>query len=200
MGLGGTILTTQDGGKTWNKQESGTDENLYHVALDADGKRGIAVGSDGTILISQNGGTTWNNQEKVYEARRERLLGDTKRLVEENRNLEIDLVTPPSDERSITANTWAYLTLTTSWRLPILVLSMFLIKVLVELNRYNTRLAAFYFARADALSILSAETNPIPIEILERMTRLLSPDRVNFGRTSQAMPQQSANLVRDIFP
>jgi hypothetical protein len=53
VGEDGTILTTQDGGKTWNKQESGTMASLYATALSADGQKAFAVGGYGTILITR---------------------------------------------------------------------------------------------------------------------------------------------------
>jgi photosystem II stability/assembly factor-like uncharacterized protein len=48
VGRGGTILRSEDTGKTWLQQEATTKQNLY--ALYFNKKVGWAVGGDGTIL------------------------------------------------------------------------------------------------------------------------------------------------------
>ena len=48
VGRGGRILRTDDGGRTWLQQESGTKQNLY--ALFVGKKQNWAVGGDGMVL------------------------------------------------------------------------------------------------------------------------------------------------------
>jgi photosystem II stability/assembly factor-like uncharacterized protein len=48
VGRGGVILRSEDSGRTWVRQESRTNQNLY--ALFVDKKNGWAVGGDGTVL------------------------------------------------------------------------------------------------------------------------------------------------------
>lgn len=57
VGSGGTILRTEDGGKTWTATTSGTRARLYSAHL-ADAQRGVAVGGK-TILRTEDGGKTW---------------------------------------------------------------------------------------------------------------------------------------------
>lgn len=61
-GRWGSILHTEDGGKTWSRQESGTDLTLSDIFF-TDPQTGWAVGNGGTILHTTDGGTTWVKQE-----------------------------------------------------------------------------------------------------------------------------------------
>lgn len=62
VGYGGKILETQDGGRTWERHESGTGEALYKVRF-LDDQKGWIVGQAGTILHTEDGGKTWAKQE-----------------------------------------------------------------------------------------------------------------------------------------
>jgi photosystem II stability/assembly factor-like uncharacterized protein len=68
VGDGGTILNSTDGGMTWNKQPSGTQENLGSVFFAADGQRGWTAGEDSTILNTTDSGKTWNKQPSGTQA------------------------------------------------------------------------------------------------------------------------------------
>jgi photosystem II stability/assembly factor-like uncharacterized protein len=61
VGVGGTILPPRDGGTRWQRQNSGTDKNLYSVHF-ADPHTGWAVGTRGIILATRDGGTRWESQ------------------------------------------------------------------------------------------------------------------------------------------
>jgi len=61
-GRWGCILHTPDGGKTWVRQETGTDFTLSSVSF-VDSKRGWAVGDMGTIIHTEDGGKTWEKQK-----------------------------------------------------------------------------------------------------------------------------------------
>jgi len=61
-GRWGTILHTNDGGKTWKRQQGGTDFTLAAICF-LDPKKGWAVGDGETILYTTDGGKTWEKQE-----------------------------------------------------------------------------------------------------------------------------------------
>lgn len=61
VGDAGRILHSEDGGKTWRRQESGTQDELVHVKFIND-KRGWVVGAKGTILYTDDAGRTWERQ------------------------------------------------------------------------------------------------------------------------------------------
>ena len=61
VGDKGTILATNDGGKDWQAQVSGTDKELHGVYF-ADARNGWAVGDGGTILATRDGGESWKVQ------------------------------------------------------------------------------------------------------------------------------------------
>jgi photosystem II stability/assembly factor-like uncharacterized protein len=56
-GLGGVVLRSQDGGKTWNYESTGRKQALFSVAA-VDG-RAIAVGEKGFVRVSADGGASW---------------------------------------------------------------------------------------------------------------------------------------------
>ncbi|KPJ55580.1 MAG: hypothetical protein AMJ42_06620 [Deltaproteobacteria bacterium DG_8] len=62
VGIAGTIIHTSDGGKSWVRQESGTERHLFAVCF-PDHKNGWAVGSMETIIHTSDGGKTWEKQE-----------------------------------------------------------------------------------------------------------------------------------------
>lgn len=58
VGSKGFLIVTSDGGKTWEKRDSGTKRDLWSVrSLDAD--NAWAVGSDGVIIETTDGGANW---------------------------------------------------------------------------------------------------------------------------------------------
>jgi photosystem II stability/assembly factor-like uncharacterized protein len=63
VGERNTILTTPDGGASWEPQKSGTDRtNFFSGVHFADARTGWVVGERGTILATRDGGTTWEPQ------------------------------------------------------------------------------------------------------------------------------------------
>ncbi|MGQ9607672.1 MAG: WD40/YVTN/BNR-like repeat-containing protein [bacterium] len=54
----GVILYTKDGGKRWDRQNSGVPSQLFGIFF-LDKNNGWAVGSNGTILATQNAGLKW---------------------------------------------------------------------------------------------------------------------------------------------
>jgi hypothetical protein len=70
---------------------------------------------------------------------------------------------------------------------------LFLVQILVPLYRYNTRLATFYNARADAITIIEHR----PGEQLESLVSVLSPESIDFGiRGIGASTQQNDAVNR----
>ncbi len=63
-GENGTILATEDGGDTWDAQESGTEHFLSSIFFIND-KIGWAVGVNGTIIHTSDGGKSWITQYKA---------------------------------------------------------------------------------------------------------------------------------------
>ena len=61
VGTDGTILHTEDGGRSWEPQSSGTTVHLSSVAF-ATPQSGWAVGEKGTILHTEDAGATWKPQ------------------------------------------------------------------------------------------------------------------------------------------
>jgi len=65
----GAILKSLDGGYSWTKTKTSTNEIIFDVSFFND-KKGFAVGWNGTILATTNGGDSWfkaNNDESGVE-------------------------------------------------------------------------------------------------------------------------------------
>ena len=62
VGRWGSVLHTADGGKTWEKQDTGVNYTLASVSF-VDEKNGWAVGDQGTIIHTSDGGKTWEKQK-----------------------------------------------------------------------------------------------------------------------------------------
>ncbi len=60
----GSIFYTEDGGDTWELQESGTEEDIMRVAF-VNEKTGWAAGERGTIIHTEDGGKAWVKQYNI---------------------------------------------------------------------------------------------------------------------------------------
>jgi photosystem II stability/assembly factor-like uncharacterized protein len=60
VGHDGVILATSDGGKTWQRRDSGSDlDTIFLDVLFLDAKRGFIIGAYGKFLSTLDGGETW---------------------------------------------------------------------------------------------------------------------------------------------
>jgi len=64
VGYHGAAYWTGDGGDSWHKGDTKTEELLYSVSM-ADNRHGWAVGQTGTILRTTDGGQTWELQPNI---------------------------------------------------------------------------------------------------------------------------------------
>lgn len=62
----GTILYTEDGGETWETQESGTEQKLSSIFF-VNEKIGWAVGEQGIIIHTDDGGKSWVTQAQTHQ-------------------------------------------------------------------------------------------------------------------------------------
>jgi photosystem II stability/assembly factor-like uncharacterized protein len=65
VGAKGTLLESQDDGKTWTRRQLGDSvepHDLYSVRFAPDGKTGWIVGENGTIFRTKDGGRNWEKQ------------------------------------------------------------------------------------------------------------------------------------------
>ncbi|MBW2539775.1 MAG: hypothetical protein JRE27_09240, partial [Deltaproteobacteria bacterium] len=65
-GKGGIMYRTNDGGITWQEQQTHTYESLYGISF-VDKDTGWAVGQMGTIVSTRDGGETWTMQKSPLE-------------------------------------------------------------------------------------------------------------------------------------
>ena len=76
-----------------------------------------------------------------------------------------------------------------------LVLLAFLLQLLVSLYRYNTRLAAYYDARADALFFAATQGGD-----LDALIDMLSPDSLDYGRSPKLAAGQIVEVAKSLSP
>jgi photosystem II stability/assembly factor-like uncharacterized protein len=65
----GVVMATDDGGRTWTRQQlkkGPTYYDLYSVAFTPDASRGWAVGDGGVIFRTDDRGTTWTEQKGPF--------------------------------------------------------------------------------------------------------------------------------------
>jgi photosystem II stability/assembly factor-like uncharacterized protein len=58
-GAQGTLVRTSDGGRSWERLDTGVLRDLYSVRFFADGTWGIIAGDERTILFTANSGNSW---------------------------------------------------------------------------------------------------------------------------------------------
>jgi len=63
-GLGGVILKSDDGGRTWAYRKTDRKQALFSVATT--GQRAIAVGEKGLVQVSNDGGDTWSQPDRGF--------------------------------------------------------------------------------------------------------------------------------------
>lgn len=65
-GTDGKVVRSDDGGKSWVRQETPTENNLQGIAA-WDAQRAVAVGNTGVIIVTGDGGKTWT-QARIPES------------------------------------------------------------------------------------------------------------------------------------
>ena len=217
VGFGPAVLTTSNGGETWISRNTNSTrlqiekQIVWDVAVSADGEIGIAVGetgthepygnSDGIVLVTNNGGSSWTNFTVELEGAIDKLVVDKEMLLRDIRNLEPGTSGRTTeqlrDENSEPSADGLLILKTGPYRLAVLGLVFFLLQVMLSLNRYNTRIAAFYLGRADALLLLRVRGEPIPLDAVDGITRMISPDNLDFGKTPKAITRHAVDFARE---
>lgn len=62
VGEFGLVLISEDGGKSWNRQNAGAEVLLFDVSV-VSRDHVVAVGSEGVVVETLDGGTTWQKRE-----------------------------------------------------------------------------------------------------------------------------------------
>jgi hypothetical protein len=88
---------------------------------------------------------------------------------------------------------------TIATRVGAVLLLVFLIQILVTLYRYNTRLAAYYEARADALELSIASDGHLNVDMFEATAVILSADRIDFGREPKSPVENGVELAKAVL-
>jgi len=63
-GLGGVILKSEDGGRTWRYRQTDRKQALF--AVDISEERAVAVGEKGLVQVSDDGGDTWYQPDRGF--------------------------------------------------------------------------------------------------------------------------------------
>ncbi len=107
----------------------------------------------------------------------------------------IEALIERSMKRSDNSSDFTFLASTLSTKIGSAAILLFLVQILVNVYRYNVRLAAFYDARADGLE-LATGTSDLP---LDKLIGALSPDGFDFGKAPPLPIQVAAELVKEVL-
>jgi hypothetical protein len=74
-------------------------------------------------------------------------------------------------------NDWKYITATAITRVGVVLIIIYLVQILMGLYRYNMRLAAYYNAKHDVLTLWDGNS-----ATLKRLDEIIGPPKVDFGK------------------
>jgi hypothetical protein len=130
-------------------------------------------------------GRLYNEREELKEGReiiRKRQL-----------NQKFGNIVNPSTNPLNVSNT--FLIQTNITRFGALLLILFFVGILVNLYRYNVRLAGYYDARADSLEMLEMDFDK---ESFVRLVTSVSPEQYDFGKNPNSPTDQAIDIVHKI--
>lgn len=211
VGRRGVVWASTDGG-IWSRRESRVGNNLEAVALSDDGAIAVAVGRDGDILVSEDQEKrTWTSREsstanRLYAAalvhgkkalvvvgegstilRSESSSGEIFPTMERGRlkgDARREQQAPGEERINLTESFQHY-----SLLVGITAVFMFMAQHLFGLVGYSLRIAAFYYARRNAIRLTQVGSFPNSrnIDELYQLMQALSPDTLEIGRPSRTM-------------
>jgi hypothetical protein len=82
---------------------------------------------------------------------------------------------------------------TVGTRIGLVIVVAYLVQLLVGTYRYNTRMAAYYESRADALELSGSRRDS---KVFGELVGILSPDHINFGKAPVFGSDTLIDLVR----
>ena len=166
-----------------------TEHQFYALVLDEDSGVAIVVGED--LMIGHFPRSVERSSPRIETVTVERVrkrLTEEERLTEEQRRAEEEQRREEEAKKAradaLSEFAWQVYFYSTSLRVGIIVILMFWVGHLVGLIRYHLRLAAYYDARGDAITLVGERLSSEPddgLRPLEGMIGLLSPDDVGFS-------------------
>jgi prefoldin subunit 5 len=133
--------------------------------------------------------------EMLEMLKKQEMEKETMKKQVEDLNKEIDIIQNSVSQLRATDTQLPIAISAIATRIGTIILILFLVQILVPLYRYNTRLATYYEARADALLLvdLGQESN------LEKLVSLLSPDTLDFSKAPATPTQQAVDWAKEIL-
>ncbi len=223
VGRRGVVKYSDDVCKSWMKAKSGIGDSLHSVALSPKGEIAVAVGRDGNLLVSEDRGKIWKLRDTMtanrlydvalgHDANSATVVGENTTLFrlsstpgkKLDKVVRVDIVNIDFDRdkkvqiddsqkriKFAQIQTWFE-------RSGTVLILVFLIQFLKSLIKYSLRLAAFYNARRDALGLVAddAVLYPKDIEEHERLIHALSPDDLEFERSSKSEVRFMMRLMK----
>jgi hypothetical protein len=137
--------------------------------------------------------------------RSERVLTSVNKAVQELDSIVSSAVvaTKAQESGAVASSIWTNQRLVSelSTRVGSVMILLFLVQILVTMYRYNTRIASYYDARADALDLvaetLSLDPN-LKIEDWGKLVAQISPDNVDFGKMPKTPASEIIESIRDL--
>lgn len=98
------------------------------------------------------------------------------------------------EQAAVSKDTLYFFLSTLTTRIGSVLLLIFLVQILLSVYRYSVRLETYYDSRADALVIYGGSSE----EQLERLVSVLSPDKIEFGKTPTTPTEHAVEAVKNI--
>lgn len=197
-GYDGAILVSPDMGKTWQERDSRTPSTLKAIAFSADERNAYVVGERSAVLRIGPLGQDDFLRILALRISMESASGESSENPDDSSSNPAEAVRQGGQD---------LLYIGISVRIGILAIALFLMQHLSTRIRYHLRLAAFYDARADAmdwieaagLDRLAASSQDERIAAFERVTRVVSPDDVDFGSSARMTTEQAARFAESVW-
>ena len=98
--------------------------------------------------------------------------------------------------RSSRNDLWQFISVSVT-RIGALLLILFLVQIFIGLYRYNTKLSTFFAARARALRLI---VNAKDVGQVEAVSKLMTPDEIDFSKPAPTPIDQVAKLLEQVVP
>lgn len=102
---------------------------------------------------------------------------------------------PSSNDEALNNISIPFLVQTNITRFGPILLILFFVSILVNLYRYNIRLAGYYDARADSLELLELKVDET---IFEKFVSSVSPDQFDFGKVPLSPAEHAVELAKTL--
>ena len=135
------------------------------------------------------------NRLSKAEDKDKKLVEYLEKLEQQQLSLTEDSNSANDQAKSVSGNSYSILISAITTRIGSIVLLLFLVRILAPLYRYNIRLAAYFDARADALTLIHLNNS----DFFQKLTASLSPEDIDFGESPVSPSQEMLDFIKQVL-